>query len=49
MEADTRKRMTEERGVSEHLERALDCTDEQTKNYHIRQALQLHIGESERQ
>ncbi|WP_154019524.1 hypothetical protein [Halapricum salinum] len=47
MEAETRKRMTEGRGVSEHLEQALDCTDEQTKHYHIRQALQLHIAEND--
>jgi len=39
--------MTEERGVAEHLERALDSTDEQEKHYHIRQALQLHISESD--
>lgn len=47
MEATSRERTAQERGLSEHLERALDCTDRETKHYHIRQALQLHIAESE--
>jgi len=47
MENDTRERIVRERGLSGHLEQALRCTDEQTKHYHIRQALQLHIAEDD--
>jgi hypothetical protein len=47
MKHEVPERTPAEDGLSSHLEQALDCADEQTKHYHIRQALQLHIAESD--
>lgn len=47
MKHETLKRTATEHGLSSHLELALESSETETKNYHIRQALQLQIADAD--